>query len=276
LISLPTTLGPLRSVQSAIYCGETVLLVGARGGVLKLDPTKPDQVTAYTDPQITSALGFNSAVIHNGELWASHGEGGLVCWSLGNPENPRLTIRPADASIKPFSPKQVHSLDDSRLLVATNDRLCVASPDGTLIPQTLEPRAAIVSMVREDGHVIVVHEDGQLCRRDLQTLAVDCETRRTGRVTAAAALPWLGTHRILLATEDGPVLCVGFDDELVTQYVSPHRGLRVTAAAADLVAAISADRQRIVLWPSWDGRKPAGEIHLGGLAKHRVADIDFA
>jgi hypothetical protein len=275
LIPLPETLGPLRSVQAATYGGETMLLVGARGGVLKVDPAKPDATIAYSDPSVVSAMGFNSAVIHNGELWASHGEAGLVCWTLGDPAKPRLTIRPADSAIKPFAPKQVSSLDDSRLLVATSDRLCVVMPDGTLIPQTLEPRAGIVAMVREDGHVIVIHEDGQLCRRDAQTLAMECETRRTGRLTAAAALPWLGTHRVLLATEDGPIHCVGFDDELTTQYVSPHRGLRVAAAAPDLVAAISADRQRIVLWPSWDGRKPAGEIHLGGLAKHRVADIDF-
>ena len=61
------------------------------------------------------------------------------------------------------------------------------------------------------------------------------------------------------------------------QYVSSHAGLRLTAAAADRVAAVSSDRQtRILLWPSWDGRGPAAEVHIAALTKHRVADVEFA
>jgi len=62
----------------------------------------------------------------------------------------------------------------------------------------------------------------------------------------------------------------------VTQYASPHRGLRAVAAAADTVAGVSGDRQRLILWKSWDGRKPFAEIHLANVARHRVADICFA
>jgi hypothetical protein len=80
----------------------------------------------------------------------------------------------------------------------------------------------------------------------------------------------------LLAGEDGSIDCVGGDDPLVTQYVSPHRAPRVVAGSSDLVAAVSADRQRLVLWNSWDGRKPLAELYLAGLARHRVADVAFA
>ena len=64
------------------------------------------------------------------------------------------------------------------------------------------------------------------------------------------------------------------EDELIGQYISNHTGLRQTAAAADRVAAVSADRQRILLWPSWDGRGPPVELHVAAAAKHRVADIE--
>jgi hypothetical protein len=42
-----------------------------------------------------------------------------------------------------------------------------------------------------------------------------------------------------------------------------------------MVAAMSADRQRIIVWNSWDGRSPATEIHIPSITQHRVADITF-
>src|SRR5439155_20771299 len=85
--------------------------------------------------------------------------------------------------------------------------------------------------------------------------ARDAGERRCGAITAAGVLPWMGTSRLLLASEDGPICCVGGDDPLVTQYTSPHRGFRGVAASGATVAAISPDRQRLILWNSWDGRQ---------------------
>ena len=78
-----------------------------------------------------------------------------------------------------------------------------------------------------------------------------------------------------MATDDGPVQCSGFDDPLVTQYLSVYRGLRAIAGSTTTVAALSPDRQRIVIWNAWDGREPAVELFIGALARHRVADITF-
>ena len=92
---------------------------------------------------------------------------------------------------------------------------------------------------------------------------------------AAAALPWLGELRLLLAGDDGPVQCIGFDDQLVTQYATVHRGLRLLAGSAGVVAAVSPDRQRLILWNSWEGRRPAAEVAVAAVAKHRIADVTF-
>ena len=75
------------------------------------------------------------------------------------------------------------------------------------------------------------------------TLAVIARSHRTRRVTAAGAMPWLGSIRLLVASEQPSLLCLGMDDEWVTQYVTTHVGLRQAAAAADRVAAVNADRQ---------------------------------
>jgi hypothetical protein len=123
---------------------------------------------------------------------------------------------------------------------------------------------------------LAVHEHGLVVRYDRTTREPLRRETRGGHINAACALPWLGSVRLLLAREDGAIECVGVDDQLVTQYLSVHRGCKIVAANAALVAAVSADRQRLILWHSWDGRKPFAELHLTSQTKHRIADIDFA
>jgi hypothetical protein len=123
---------------------------------------------------------------------------------------------------------------------------------------------------------VVVQDEGTVSLLDRVSLAPISEQRRTGRVTAAAMLPWLGSNRLLIASDEGPVYCLGLDDEVVTTYLSSHRGLRALTAATDMLAAVSSDRQRVVLWNSWDGKKPMAELSVVSAAKHRVGDIEFA
>src|SRR5215212_4162373 len=109
--------------------------------------------------------------------------------------------------------------------------------------------------------------------RDRSSLEVISEEKRCGAVASAALLPWLGSTRLLLASEEGPVLCVGLEDELVTQYVSPYSGMKALSAAADVVAGLSGDRQRLVLWNTWNGRQPAADLFVTAIGKHRAADV---
>jgi hypothetical protein len=78
---------------------------------------------------------------------------------------------------------------------------------------------------------------------------------------------------VLIATEEGPVLCLGIEEELVTQYLSPYGGMKSLSAAPDVVAALSGDRQRLVVWNAWNGRQAAGDVFITALAKHRGADV---
>ena len=71
------------------------------------------------------------------------------------------------------------------------------------------------------------------------------------------------------------MICVGIEDPLVTHYVSAHRGLRVICGTSDLVAGLSNDRNRLVIWNSWDGRQPAAELYPTSQTHHRLADIAF-
>jgi hypothetical protein len=272
LIAVPDALGPLRSLRPD---GANGLLLGCRSGVMRIDPRSPDAATLYHDPEVNSQLGFNAAVLWEEHLWASHSQAGLVCWKLDQPENCQKTIRPATASIAGFSPRNLTFLSSHRLLFSSGGQLAGISSQGELTCIDT-PAVDIVALFAHERRVLTVHADGLLCLRGGEDLHVIGQQRRTGRISAAAALPWLGDWRYLLAGEDGPTLCVGLDDELITQYSSMHAAPRMTAGAAGAVAAVTADRQRLLLWHSWEGRKPYAELHLYGLARHRIADVIFA
>jgi hypothetical protein len=151
----------------------------------------------------------------------------------------------------------------------------VAQGDGSPAPMGDAGNSDVVAIIPRSACIIAVHADGEVRSWSAEDLKLCGRQHRAGRVAAAAALPWLEDARILLAAEEGPMVCVGMDDELMTQYASAYRGLRMAAGAADRVAAVSADRQRVVLWRTWDGRKPFADLHIFGQAKHRVADISF-
>ena len=272
IIPLPSDLGPLRSVQAGELQGQRGLLVGAQSGVMWIDPQRPQEARKFADREITSPLGFNSVVATAGDLiFATHGEAGVVAWRAGDDttDTPAFTIRP-----QAERPAHAAVLDDRRILYSAGGGVFIADDAGQVLPvATGEP----VAFIAVDGeHVVIIRASGLVEQFDRQTLQRTTAAQRCGEVSAAGLLPWLGSKRLLLATADGPICCVGSDDPLVTQYTSAHRGLRAVAAAADVVAGVSGDRQRLILWKSWDGRRPAAEIHLANVARHRVADVCFS
>jgi hypothetical protein len=266
IVPIPQTLGPLRSVQDD---GKGNLLIGCRSGVMRLRPESPADAKMYVAPVVSSQLGFNTAAIHADRIWATHGEAGVVAWRLDQLSEPEKQLRPQS----PFTPGNLLPLDTSDLLLTSGGQLYHIGSEGQL--RTLGAPAAgnIVAIVVQDERIISIHEDGLIFVRKLDG-SVESE-RRVARLSAAASTSWLDDQRILLATEDGPILCAGVDDDLITQFTSPYRALRIVAGTAKIIAAVSSDRQRLVLWNSWDGRKPLAEIHIASLTQHRIADIAF-
>jgi hypothetical protein len=297
MVALPQTLGPLRSVQPARVDGKEVLLVGARSGVIVYDPESKG-TQQYADASIESPLGFSRAITWDGQIWGCHGDAGVVAWKFGEFAAPSRVIRPtelrgannppplppsmpspqtgASISIRTSGIRNLTMLDERRLVLSVGHSLTIVSKDGTRTNVAMPADSEVIALFVDGGRAVVVQEDGTVSLLDRATLAPVAQQRRSGRVTAAALLPWLGSNRLLLASDSGVVYCVGLDDEVVTTYLSSHRGLRTLAAAADLVAGVSSDRQRIVLWNSWDGKKPLAELSVAGAAKHRVGDIEFA
>lgn len=287
LIPLPPTLGPLRSVQPADAGGG--LLIGARSGFLHVIPDSPDNAEPYADPEVTSALGFSRVVQTADGFCACHSEAGVVFWSNDQHEAPTRAVRPgeigdwlashpagtADHPAKSIAPRNLQPLDASTVVFSVGHRILTCGPRG-LGEWDSQSAADVVALVPAEQQIYAIHSDGAICGFDRSSGQITCHEKRAARVAAAGGLPWLGGLRFLLADEDGTISCAGLDDDLVTQYHSPHRGLRMVSGSADRVAAVSSDRQRLIVWNSWDGKKPAFELYLAGLTKHRIADVQFA
>lgn len=285
---LPPTLGPLRSVQTAMIEGGRRLLVGARSGFMVVDPQNSTDVQLFHHNVGESPLGFNRVIYQDASrtFVASHRSAGIVCWQRGTSDAPQACfppdrLGPRSASSESSSdhmqtqgPRNLEGLDGSRFIFSVGATLFVTDLQDVQALAT-PSTSQIVAIVPDDRRVIAIHEDGTVCSVDRESRQLACLVQRSTRVRSAGSLPWLGSMRLLLADDQGPVECIGFDDQLVSQYQSPHRGLRAVTGSRELVAGISSDRQRLVLWRSWDGRQPLTEIYLTGLTRHRIADIDF-
>lgn len=273
LTALPPTLGPLRSVQAAAIDGKQLLLIGARDGVMSFEPgASPDTARMFKAPAGgQSQLGFNRAIIDDRILRASHGDYGLVSWNIDSGELVETSGGPQTAV------RNLQLLGPRALLFSNKAGAFVKEGETDPARRLAGPGDdEVISIVLDASRAFVVHTNGTIATIDRSTRELIDTAQRPGRICAAAALPWLGSIRLLLARDDGPIECVGPDDQLVTQYLSPHRGYKMLAASADLVAAVSGDRQRLILWHSWDGRKPIADLHVTAQARHRIADIDFA
>jgi hypothetical protein len=268
LIELPQDLGPFRSARVADAGAERRLVLGARSGLMIVDPASPrSSPKLYRDDSLTSPLGFNRAVYwgNAGGICGTHGDAGVVRWDVGEPSSPRARHLLTSA-------RNLCKVDASTLAFSVGSQLYLLPADGEPAAHPMPGAGSIMGVELSDRALHVVRDDGTVHTLDRTTRELLRTDRRCGRVSAVASLPWLGDVRLLLATEDGPVCCVGADDPVVTQYVSPHRGLKVVAAGGGYVAGVSGDRQRLVLWHAWDGRRPIAEVHVGAQARHRVAD----
>jgi hypothetical protein len=293
LLEIPTTLGPLRSVQPASLEGRRVLLIGARSGVMVVAPEELSAVQLYHHPSLDSQLGFNRVICTSTDIWATHSDAGLVGWKLRQTAQPhtvladRVTVpRPqlptlssgsligSSSQTQTAGPRHLQRLDDHRLIYSVAHEVVIRDGEQR-IALPAQSQAEVIAILPAPRAVVAVHQDGTLVIIDRQSRQVSDVRRRGSRLSTAGVMPWLGDVRLLLANDQGPIDCLGLDDPLVSEFLSPYRGLKILTATAGLIAAVSPDRQRIVVWQSYDGTRPVGEIHVSTQTRHRVADVEF-
>jgi len=174
-IPLTTQLGPLRSVQPANIRGKQVLLVGARTGIIAVEPDQPEQAALFIDSSIESELGFNRAIVCGQRVWGCHGEAGLVAWQIDNPTAPetRIPVPPAipivssgsgSGRARHVSPRNLQPIDDNYAIYSLGGALKIlygvhpvdVASDNSSEVIAIVPEPARLLMVRCDGSIDIL------------------------------------------------------------------------------------------------------------------------
>jgi len=262
-IDLPNTLGPLRSIQLAEVEQRPMLLVGARSGFFVMT-TDGDEIKTYHAEQLASEHGF-SKVLYSPLLqsfFACHSEGGIIHWTLNH------TAQPAHILPAPPAPRLLHRLDQATFVFVSGRSLFSSDPDHIARIDT-PPLDNLVAILDTPTSLLLVERDGDVYELDKFTRQIrDVQTHPSAICAAAIA----GDH-LLLALENAPLRRIDLRYKTMMEYHSPHMGLRALAADDSNIAAISPDRQRLILWRVDSSSRPAAELHLGAQTHHRLAGV---
>ena len=90
-----------------------------------------------------------------------------------------------------------------------------------------------------------------------------------------SVVPWLGDVRVAACVEGGPVVVGGPDDDVRVEYQSEHRGFAAVAASGGRLAAVTGDRQRVVVWNLHEPERPILDLYALADTRSRVADVAF-
>ncbi len=285
-LPLPDSLGPLRSVQAvegssvadpssqraeqAPGASETaaggLLLIGARSGVMLVDPARPDAPRLFAASGLQSARGFSRVVIYQNHIVASHSEAGLFAWALDEPA--KVELRAAGAA------RWLSRVHD-RLVYMLGDQLINLGPNGKAEVLAIFPAGELADILPLPGGLLLVRRNGTIARLDQRGRIQPLPWQAPGPVTCAGLLPWLSEERLLLGMESGTILARGLNDEVTQQYHGRYGELRGVWGCAQFVAAVPADRQRIAMWRPWEASAIAGEVFITAKTGHRIADVCF-
>lgn len=269
----PHDLGPFRSVSTNGADG--TLLLGARDGVIVASVHPAVSIQPYA-ADVRSPLGFNRVVRWGGEIWASHSAAGIVAWKADAPQRPFFVAEPASLG---GSPRNITVIDERLLVFSVGNRLWTLSresPDAE-VRQSAGPqlKAEVTSMVRHADRLIVALADRSLQTWTCGPIELASETVALSRPASLGVVPWLDSMRLLMATAEGTLLAIGLADGLVTQYAADRRAGHAVAAARHAIAAVSADRDWIVVWWPWDHTRPVAQLRIAAITRHRTADVTF-
>lgn len=265
-------LGPLRSVARA---DDGLLAVGARDGVMLLDPAADDDGTsARTFPTAAAGAGgrgFSRVIVEPsaGRVLACHGELGVIAWSLATRHE--LHRWPAEGEVL-----DLIRLRDGHVVVGERRaaRLLVAEAQHKL---TSFDADLVALATDEDAPAVACHAilaDGSIVTFGPATPTRVVRRPAPGVVTAAAGWRSPIGFRLLRSTGAAALEAIGLDDPVTLHYAAgAHAGCRMVGGAGATLAAVSADRQRVIVWNAWQTARAAGEANLTAATGHRIAGL---
>lgn len=269
-LSLPGGLGPLRSVLAIRHKDRPHLLVGARDGVYLVDPDASETAEAFDADVEGTPFGFSNLGYdaQSGVIYATHADIGLATWQI---DLGSRVVHHASA-FKGDIPRHIN-VHDGQVVLAAGARLWRVSHDRA--PEAVtgveaEPIAMLVGSQRE---VLLVHPSGAVNSWSRSDGKLTPATARGDVIAVGAAIPWLGEARLVVGDGFSAALSqIGPHDDARLSYTSSNGPFKCLEAGVDVIAAVSADRYRMVCWLPWEER-PFADLHLMSRTRSRLADV---
>ena len=257
------TIGPLRSTRVFTVSGRPTLGMGGQRGVALVDLTGATPPQSFTLDQLASDRGFNAIAFDPvlGQLIATHGEIGIVRWTIAGNAPPLVTPLPGA--------RLLLRLDDRLLLASGRDLIAVSGPPKTIAQNDAQGDAPVVALLDLDESAAVVRGNGQVARLDRTTLRPVEQFRHSSPVRCAAVLRVAGVRLMLLGTESGIVDIVTFAGQPVGN-IRPRAGVSLLATSGATIAVLSSDRSTLELFA---GGAASATINLVARFGHRATDL---
>ncbi len=262
-------MGPLRSIATL---PDGSILAGARDGVLVFGAgldTPPGRFPLARAGE--EGRGVNAVLVRDGDLFATHGERGLVVWRRDESGAPGRVLDPA--------PDSRGLLQDpaGRLIYGAGTRIRVLEP-GQTRPRTLaEADGEVTALARWPGRLLAGTRCGRVVSWDDAGLA---RTLLCGAnpILGLAAAGWDGGRVVLVGSAERSVRGID-EDGVLRRLHSADRPVGILAAGAGGVLALSTDRRVLYRWrdgespvSSWTPGRPISAVVLADAeAKKTIA-----
>lgn len=271
--SLPSTLGPLRSIRIGQRGNQRVLLLGARNGVFVVAPEASNEPTAYSF-NVPGALrgGVNAACVVGDSLYASHSEAGLIRWRLAEPTATQMIMTDSTRGAKAV--RDVQASDDGRLWFTVDSRVLGWRPDTEEALVKLHANAIIHTLLVDGRNAYAGLDSGAILHWDL----CDTETANViqspggDAVHSLVSLTGGGAPRLLSADKRTHLTLRVLGESYHAEYRS-KKPLRWAAGADDVIIAVDDLRDSLVLWRPDIPEEPTATIGVARAYGHAIQDI---
>ncbi len=269
-VSLASEAGPLRSIRRGQWRDRPVLLVGARRGVLILDPDGERLALCLLPTQHQPRGGFNAAVLLGDRVYATHSEVGLACWPLlGSPETPAMPdvgtvclpeVTRGAAAVRDLQPEA-----GDCLWFSVDHRILGWRPSEAKPFTEIVALSEVTALVVAEGFVHAGTSCGAIQRWSaaISQDAVQLLRRPSGRrVQSLDWLPYGGIPRLLIADDQFGLDALLIADSGLITYRAEQR-IRWGWSAADRIVGVNDRRDAVAVWASDAPEAPLATIPVG-------------
>lgn len=254
-------LGSLRSVRVAGQGRERVVLAGARNGVYAMLMAHARQAREFPISNgVEARTGVNAAVLHQGHIYATHSEFGLLRWPYLQPYSPSKQVMPELTSR--YSTTRGLSVFDDRLLFANGPAVLLLEASGAggtglrVAARYDGTRHEVTALTHDGRYVLVADAAGDVFVWEPRSSQPPAMAFYAGTAVADLAAATLKGNRrcLLVALKRNAMPMLFRDGGQALEFTAPEP-LRACDALEGMVIGLSRDRTRMFAWadnrPEW-------------------------